>query len=221
MATECRIARKMPNGMYRGVVCHYDGYPRHMVNTLLDFFNSGDLAEYLTTAHIKKIFCSQVEFIAPDNTVFEYKLPDFFEDRKNLLEQNAKSGPVLGVAHTYFFEDGKWWAHYPYRPDVEPVLLEEYSGDLIESMEKEVCTYNIEQMGWQKIDHPSAEGPSFQKGIFKCQVLMRGNVNALNAGVDPNITKLSVWTENGTQVYLGACDDMEDFFKIQELVCNE
>ena len=71
----------------------------------------------------------------------------------------------------------------------------------------------IEADGWE-IDNngPSAEGPSFKKDKLYCQLLIKGNINGINAGLDysPNLT---IRTKYGT-VFLGECKSITEFRKI-------
>jgi hypothetical protein len=65
------------------------------------------------------------------DTVFEWEEVEEYESYTNLLDgiEKKRRKRVLGVAHTYIFDEGKWWGHYPYSA-MNPVPIEEYIGFL-------------------------------------------------------------------------------------------
>lgn len=68
--------------------------------------------------------------------------------------------------------------------------------------------------GWEHVNSPSAEGPSFIKGLYKCQILANNSVNAINAGITTN-PNLTIWVvETGTVLFLGNCNTVDDFNKL-------
>lgn len=222
MATECRIARKLPDGSYRSVVCYYDGYPSNMFWQLTEYFNTDDQLDKLTHRDIAQLKEGVIMVANYDDYTKHGTI--IFPNLESLLVGKIGEEHALGVAHTYFFEDGKWYAHYPYRPDIKPMLLEDYSEELVEKWESELSMHNVKGCGWEHIMHPSAEGPSFRKGNFCCQILARNSVNAENAGVNGTLTNLSFWSchnDSHHTIYLGSCNDIYEFRKIEKLVCNE
>lgn len=75
----------------------------------------------------------------------------------------------------------------------------------------------IEKEGWEYINYPSAEGPSFKKDIFNCQLLAKGNINSSNAGVTKDAT-ITFWTTSGDVIFLGECPSINEFRKITKLL---
>lgn len=75
-------------------------------------------------------------------------------------------------------------------------------------------TTDIEARGWERDEHgPSAEGPTFKLGDFRCQILAPNSVNAANAHVWGR-ANLTIWKhhENGVEtIFIGVCDNVRDF----------
>jgi hypothetical protein len=47
MSTRSRIAIALPNGRYKSVYCHWDGYPKGVGRKLVEHYNSEELAKAL------------------------------------------------------------------------------------------------------------------------------------------------------------------------------
>lgn len=121
---------KQADGTYKASTVHYDGYPSHMVPILSGDFNDEKKAEFLMTSNLECIERNGAPTFILENVHsergFEYEKPDVFPDLESLLTQTIESQEVLGVAHTYFFEDGEWYGHYSYAPTMKPQKLERY-----------------------------------------------------------------------------------------------
>jgi hypothetical protein len=146
MSTQCRIARQLPDGTYRGVTCHFDGYPSNIVPTLklvkeseIDNLLSKDMLVF-RREWVKK----GKETVLEAYIEYEYDDADFhlFNTLQDLLESKSTNGFGLGVAHTYIYKDGQWFGHYPYY-DMEIQPIDNYIPYL-----KEFCSDGDDDIEW-------------------------------------------------------------------------
>lgn len=77
MSTRSRIARKLENGDYRSIYCHWDGYPEHHLPILTKYYNTiekidalldlGDISVLAPSIGDQNSFDNRIE-----NTVLAY-----------------------------------------------------------------------------------------------------------------------------------------------------
>lgn len=105
-----------------------------------------------------------------------------------------------------------FYDEYEHSDEDEP-LSEQFRTPYLTKKQIEAEGWNIWEQG------PSAEGTSFIKDKYSCQLLMRGNVNALNAGIDPNSTNLTISQyKTGDVLFLGECKSINEFRYICKLL---
>ena len=107
MSTSCRIAIKLPNGSYRSVYCHFDGYEDRVGKILNQNYATEDAANWLINLG--------------DLRLLSHKTIEFF-----LKDNHRQIGPTLSrsptelsilafeedcVDYLYVFEDGIWEVH--------------------------------------------------------------------------------------------------------------
>ncbi len=136
MSTQCRIAKQLEDRTFRAATVHYDGYPSHMANVILEHFNSSEKVDLITSVNMESITNSGEVVPEDEANGFEIEPIDIFPDWESLLEERLENKPVLGVAHTYIYSNGKWFGHYPYAV-MDPVPLEEYEEFLIKNSGEE------------------------------------------------------------------------------------
>lgn len=123
MSTRCRIAIKEPNGTYRSIYCHNDGYPSHVGEILESYYaNANKIEELMDLGDISSLGPS-LEFKDPD-TLFKdpqaYALDDGTTDYNRWKNEGTEavvsdtSEELTSLAEDndaeflYVFEDGKW-----------------------------------------------------------------------------------------------------------------
>lgn len=81
-------------------------------------------------------------------------------------------------------------------------------------MEKYLCVDQLLDRGW-KLDRTesSADGPTFVKDKYTCQLLIEGNINSLNACIK-NANLEIRQKESGKILFLGTINTMHEFFKL-------
>ena len=100
MSTQCRIAVKLDNGTYKGVVCHYDGYPSNIIPAL-QRINTLDKALELVSLNLEYLNPLpgggvNLRHIPTGDTTFDWDVdsPDhyIFESLDNLTKSKCKVG---------------------------------------------------------------------------------------------------------------------------------
>lgn len=123
MSTRCRIAIKEPNGTYRSIYCHHDGYPEGVGEILETYYTDVNKIEKLMDLGDISSLGASLEFKDPDtmfkdprayalddgttdynrwrNEGTEAAVSDTLEDLTSLAEDSA-------AEFLYVFEDGEW-----------------------------------------------------------------------------------------------------------------
>lgn len=117
MSTRSNISVKVGNE-YRTVYCHWDGYLEGVGETLLNYYNSQELAEELVKEGDMSCIgekCSCPEGHSYENQVNGYTVY-YGRDRgeKGTGYKVSEQRPKLSEEYLYVFEDGKWFAFSEY-----------------------------------------------------------------------------------------------------------
>ena len=123
MSTRCRIAIKEPNGAYRSIYCHNDGYPQGVGEILETYYTDVNKIEKLMDLGDISSLGSSLEFKDP-NTFFQdpraYALGDGTTDYNRWRNEGTEAAvsdtpeELTSLAENnaaeflYIFEDGKW-----------------------------------------------------------------------------------------------------------------
>ena len=132
MATRSNISVKIGNE-YRTVYCHWDGYLEGVGKTLLNHYNSQELAEELVKEGDMSCIgekCSCPEGHSYENQVNGYTVY-YGRDRgeKRTGYKVSEQRPKLSEEYLYVFEDGKWFVFSEY------FNYQELTQELIDSEE--------------------------------------------------------------------------------------
>ena len=132
MATRSNISVKVGNE-YRTVYCHWDGYLEGVGQTLLNYYNSQELAEELVKEGDMSCIgekCSCPEGYSYENQVSGYTVYYGRDRGETEIEYKiSEERPPRNEEYLYLFEDGKWFVSSAYFD------LQELTQELIDSEE--------------------------------------------------------------------------------------
>ena len=117
MSTRSNISVKVGNE-YRTVYCHFDGYLSGVGETLLNHYNSQELAEELVKEG--DMSCLDKECSCPEGHSFNNKIDGYTvyygRDRGETEMEYSVSEeiPLRSQEYLYLFEDGKWFVFSEY-----------------------------------------------------------------------------------------------------------
>ena len=113
MATSASIARRLPDGRYRWVTLHWDGYPSHALKILRDHYNTEERIDQLLDLGALSVIGPKLEAPEGQQHTFDNPVRDvciaYGRDRGE-EDQEAEVTyyrPKYG-AYTYVFENGSW-----------------------------------------------------------------------------------------------------------------
>lgn len=119
MSTRSAICIEDAPDKFRGIYCHFDGYPDHVGTTLADHYNSRDQAEALLALGD---LSSLGERVAPDpgeSHSYGKAVPDvtvaYHRDRGERLRPAAEGvswkdmATEMGASYCYVWRDGAGW----------------------------------------------------------------------------------------------------------------
>jgi len=76
--------------------------------------------------------------------------------------------------------------------------------DYLNSMEHAILSWTKSDIG------PSADGPTFIRGKYGCQVLIPENISIVNAGIEK--ANLKIWQrETSSVLFLGQIENLSEF----------
>jgi hypothetical protein len=117
MSTHCNIVIKTKDNKYKGVYCHFDGYPEGVGKTLKNNFCNEEMANKLIDLGNLSIVANAVR-IDPIGQ-HSYSSPEkgtvvaYTRDRGEEWEDNKPMVNILisefRESYIYLFEDNKWW----------------------------------------------------------------------------------------------------------------
>lgn len=132
MSTRSAIVEITPEGKYRGVYCHSDGYPEYNGQMLVHFYDTPEKVKELIDLGFLSLICKRVK--PEENELHSFKNPvdgvtiAYIRDR-----QDAHEGlePITGddfdsvtgeidCAYCYLFKDNEW---YVLGGDIEDLVL--------------------------------------------------------------------------------------------------
>ena len=134
MATRSNISVKVGNE-YRTVYCHFDGYLSGVGKTLLNHYNSQELAEELVKEG--NMSCLDKKCSCPDGHSFGNRIKGYTvyygRDRgeEGTEYKVSEERPKITEEYLYVFEDGKWFVSSIYFNAKKPIL--ELTQKLIDS----------------------------------------------------------------------------------------
>lgn len=102
MATRSFICVFEPEQGYRGIYCHYDGYPSHVGRLLVAYHNSLEAAN-------KLIHGTQIRSLIED-TVGRYSSDQ--EDDSEVFD-SIREALDSGYDYAYLFDNGQWKCYGP------------------------------------------------------------------------------------------------------------
>jgi hypothetical protein len=127
MATNCGIAVKTDKG-YGTIYVHNDGYPKHMLKTLLQHHNSEESARKIISLGDASCIYSKIDptdgsghsFNNPEDEVCVFYHRDRGEPWEDTcpINYDSKRELIANFSYLYVFEDGKWTGYkegYPVR----------------------------------------------------------------------------------------------------------
>lgn len=98
MSTRCFICVGDDEQGYRGIYCHYDGYPKHVGRLLVEFHRTYSDA-------LRIIEGSQIRNFDSDGTVVRYG--DGATNESNIFSSIVEA-LSCGFDYLYLYNDGKW-----------------------------------------------------------------------------------------------------------------
>ena len=123
MATRSTIWYKDTDSkMYKGIYCHWDGYPSNNGKLLLTHYNTLDKVKELVSF-------GSLSSLGEDISLCEFYHRDRGEDFNSFEVSSLDEISELIEEYTYIFEDGKW------------LILDYDSGDYIE-LTTDLCLEN-------------------------------------------------------------------------------
>ena len=107
MSTSCRIAIKLPNGSYRSIYCHFDGYEDGVGKILNQNYATEDAANWLINlGDLRSISHKTIEiFLSEDHRQIGPTLS------RSPTELSILAFEEDCVDYLYVFEDGIWEIH--------------------------------------------------------------------------------------------------------------
>ncbi len=117
MATFCGLAVKV-NGGYETIYVHNDGYPKHMLKTLVEHHNFEESARKIVSLGDASCIYSKID--PTDGSGHSFNNPEdgvcifYHRDRGENWEHNkpaiynSRRELIANFAYIYIFEDGKW-----------------------------------------------------------------------------------------------------------------
>lgn len=106
MATRSMIAQALPDGTFRSIYCHWDGYPAHNGIILHRFYNDAQLVEELLDKGDLSSLSSSIE----TNKLIQSDLIGFPGQRFDTADEAVEYYTESWCEWFYKFEDGIWWA---------------------------------------------------------------------------------------------------------------
>ena len=135
MATRSLIATKLPDGKFRSIYCHFDGYPDHNGKILAEHYNTPEKIEALFALGSLSFLG---EKLAKDNEKdrnnyctayhrdcgekWEHNAPRTYDTLADLIRAARDS---FGVDYVYVFESGAWAVCRPYAKEIKMKTIPE------------------------------------------------------------------------------------------------
>lgn len=168
MSTRSNIAMELPNGKFKTIYCHFDGYPDHNGQILLDHYNTRDKVEKLLSFGNLSSLAENIE--PQDGTKQSYKYEKrqhdvcvFYnrdcgakdQEAKDLTLDNLKDAEWIDYFYIFTLKDE--WKYYDYNFDTLHDLKEESEKNYQEANDEKFVKVGQDFLDKKKKKHNSDE----------------------------------------------------------------
>lgn len=168
MSTRSNISMELPNGKYKTIYCHFDGYPEHNGELLLNYYNTKDKVEKLLSMGNLSSLAQKID--PQDGTKHSYKYEDrqhdvcvFYNRDCGVKDQEAKDLTLDNlkeaewIDYFYIFTRNNEWKYYDYNFDTLHDLKEESERYYVEETDEKFVKVAEDFLDKNKKKHNSDE----------------------------------------------------------------
>ncbi|MEG1752215.1 MAG: hypothetical protein RR247_04110 [Clostridia bacterium] len=156
MSARSNISMELPNGNYKTIYCHFDGYPEHNGELLLNYYNTKDKVEKLLSMGNLSSLAEKIEPQdgTTQNYVYEQRQHNvcvFYNRDCGVKDQEAKELTLDNfkdaewIEYFYIFTLNNEWKYYDYNFNTLYDLKKELEEMKIEESETLTKKHNSDE----------------------------------------------------------------------------